>query len=219
MFFNDPSEPLIPYDPTTLVVKEPKSSATKLPVELGIDADLVQAWTSLKRFCLTINSAAEHKRQLPKETLLNAMASVMYRLLGMKSFDSTSIDEAVRLGLLLFSSHIFLNWQGVKPRHTYLPHRYRSCLLSLKLPGALPPETFVWLLMVGSIAVFTPADDAWLLPWLQGNIELCGAHDWTELHGRLKAFPWIDFLHDKTGQEIFDAAVSSHAPMDETTAP
>jgi len=147
------------------------------------------------------------------------MASLMYRLLQMKSFDSTSINEVIRLGLLVFSSHIFLSWQGVKPRHTYLPTTFRDCLLTLKLPGALPPQMFVWLLMVGSIAIFTKADDTWLLPWLQGNIDLCKAHSWSEMREQLKAYPWIDLLHDQLGQEIFDAAISSHVRTDDDTAP
>ncbi|KAI1625849.1 hypothetical protein EDD37DRAFT_648306 [Exophiala viscosa] len=219
MFFNDPSKPLLPYDPTLLSAKEPKSSARKLLVEQGIDADLVQAWSFLKTFCSTIDSAAEHKRQLPKEVLLNAMAPVMYRLLRMKSFDSSNVDEAVRLGLLIFSSHIFLSWQGVKSRHTYLPNTYRNCLLTLKLPSALPPQIFAWLLMIGSIAIFTTADDAWLMPWLRGNIELCEAHSWSEVREKLKECPWINFLHDEPGQARYDLAVSSHVQMDDVTAP
>ncbi|KAK4948641.1 hypothetical protein LTR10_012645 [Elasticomyces elasticus] len=207
MFFNDPSEPLMPYDSTLMTTKKPESSGTKLLVKLDIDAALVQAWTYLQRFCSTITAAAEHKRQLPKEILLSAMGPVMYRLLRMKSFDTTSIDEAVRLGLLVFSSHIFLSWQGVKPRSTYLPNTYRSCLLNLKLPSALPPKILVWLLMTGALSVFHEADGPWLMPWLQGNIELCEVHDWCELRSQLQAFPWIDFLDDNLGRTIFDAAV------------
>jgi hypothetical protein len=202
----------MPYDLASLAADKPEPSATKSywdPVLPGISEDLVQAWAFLKRFCSTINSAFEHKRQLPKETLLNPMASVMYRLLRMNSFDPTSIDEAIRLGLLAFSSHIFLDWQDVKLPHTYLPKIYRNCLLNLKLPGALPSQNLLWLLIVGSLSIFTEADDHWLIPWVRANIELCGAHDWSELRGQLKAFPWIDFLHDKPGQAIFDAAVLS----------
>ncbi|OQV02387.1 hypothetical protein CLAIMM_07592 [Cladophialophora immunda] len=169
-FFNDPSmEPLMPYDLEMLAAEEPSTRPVELgwkSAQLDLDADLVQAWTFLKAFCSTVNSAAETNRQLPKETLLKAMAAVMYRLIQMSSFDPTSLDEAVRLGLLVFSSHIFLNWQDVRPRHTSLPHLYRTCLLTLKLPSMLTPQLLLWLLMVGSFSIFTPEDDAWLIPWL-----------------------------------------------------
>lgn len=205
------------YDLTILVAEDPDSSATKLVQSMS--NDLAEAWRFLKRFCSTINSAAVRNRQLPKETLLNAMASVMYRLLYMKSFDPSSLDEAVRLGLLAFSSHIFLNWQGVKPKHTYLPDTYRSCLLNLKLPSTLPSQILVWLLMVGSLSIFNPADDAWLMPWLRSSIELCEAQGWNEMRGQLKEFPWIDMLHDKPGRSIFDAAVVSHGKTNGGSAP
>lgn len=202
----------MPYDLTLLTTEDPETSATKphwKVAQLGIDPDLVQAWSFLKKFCVTINSAAERKRQLPKETLLNAMASVMYRLIRIKRFKSTSINEAVRLGLLVFSSHIFLYWQDIKLPYVYLPDTYRSCLLNLTLPGSLPSQVLLWLLIIGSLAIFTPTDDVWLLPWARVNIELCQAHDWSELRGQLKVLPWIDFLHDEPGQAIFNAAVSS----------
>jgi hypothetical protein len=174
--------------------------------QLDIDGDLAQAWTSLNRFCSMINSAAEHKRQLPKDVLLNTMAPVMYHLLRMNTFDPTSTDEAVRLGLLVFSSHIFLSWQDVKIPLSYISHSYRSCLLNPKLPGTLPPQLLLWLLVVGSLSIFTTADDVWLIPWIRVNTDLCKSPDWGALRAQLKTFPWVDILHDKPGQAICDAA-------------
>ena len=210
MFFKDPSlEPLVPYD---LASGEPESLESKTywkRTRLNINADLAQAWTAMKRFCSAINSAAEHNRQLPKETLRDTMAAIMYRLLRMNSFDSTSIDEAIRLGLLAFSHHIFLRWRDLKPPQTYFPDTYRTCLLNLKLPDTSSSQILLWLLMVGSLSFFTPADDAWLIPWIRVNVELCGAHDWIGLRSQLKEFPWIDILHDNPGQAIFDSTMLS----------
>ncbi|KEF57424.1 uncharacterized protein A1O9_05341 [Exophiala aquamarina CBS 119918] len=209
-FFNDPfSEPPMPYDLAPLTVEAPDTSAANYwnPTRLGINSELAEAWDFLTRFCSIINAAAENKRQLGKETLLNAMASSMYRLLHMKYFDPTSIDEAIRLGLLAFSSHIFLTWQGIRLPHPYLPNTYRTCLLNLKLPGTFPPQILLWLLIVGSFSVFTSSDAAWLAPWVRANIELCEASTWTEVRGQLKTFPWIDILHDKPVQAIYESAI------------
>jgi hypothetical protein len=201
----------MPYDLTLLAAEDSEPSATGRywkPIQLGINTDLAEAWAFLRRFCSTINAAAEHKRPLAKEILLSAMASSMYRLLRMHYFDPTSIDEGVRLGLLVFSSHIFLNWQDITLPHTYLPNTYRTCLLNLKLPNTFPPGILLWLLIVGSLSTFTPADSAWLMPWVRANIELCEARTWSELRAQLKTFPWIDILHDKPGRAIFEAALA-----------
>ncbi|KAK9420521.1 putative Transcription factor domain-containing protein [Seiridium unicorne] len=216
-FFNDSfSEPMIPYDLALLTTQDSRPPRIKFPWNLGqigVIADLVQAWEYVMRFCSTINSAAETKRQLPKETLLNAMASVMYRLLHMNNLDITSANEAIRLGLLAFSSHIFLNWQNMKAPHTQLPDTYRRCLLNLKSPGALPSQVLLWLLMIGSVSVFSAVDGVWLLPWMRVNIGLCDTDDWHKLRRELKACPWIDVLHDKPGREIFDSAVLSQVAI------
>lgn len=210
----------MPYpDLTSPAAEEPEPLESELhskPAQLNINAELARAWTVMKRFCSSINSAAEHNRRLPKQTLLNTMAPVMYRLLNMNCLDPTSIDEAVRLGLLAFSSHIFLHWQGVKFPHTQFPKTYRSCLLNLKLPDESSPHILLWLLMVGAMALFAPAENAWLIPWVRVNIKLCGADNWSELRGQLKGFLWIDILHDKPGQAVFDFAVS--LPEDAETA-
>ena len=173
---------------------------------LDINTELAEAWDFLTRFCSAINAAAETKRQLDKEVLLNAMASSMYRLLHMRHFERNSINDAIRLGLLVFSSHVFLKWQDISLPHPYLPNRYRECLLNLKLSGTFPPQILLWLLTVGSIAVFTAADYSWLEPWVHDSIELCEPRTWADLRGQLKSLPWIDILHDVPGQAIYDAA-------------
>lgn len=207
MFFDDTfSEPLTQNGPALLA----ESSAPELhwpSLHLEIDENLAQSWQFLRAFSAMINSAAEHKRQLPKETLLNAMGSSMYRLIHMR-FDPHSTDEAIRLGLLVFSFHIFLNWQGMKLPHGYLPSTYQTCLLNLKPLSELPPQVVLWLLLIGSLAVFTAADDGWLTPWMRDTIDLCGRHDWDVLRGQLKDFPWIDILHDDSAQARFDVAIS-----------
>lgn len=178
------------------------------PIMQNLNKNVSHAYSSLKHFCVEINTATQRKRQIPKDKLLDAMKSVMYPLLQMKAFEKFSIDEVIRLGLLVFSSHVFLNWQGIKPPNSHLPRLYRNCLLQLKLPNELAPQVLLWLLMVGAIVVFSPADDVWLRPWIRVNIEMCGVGDWTELHNQLKMFPWIDNLHDGPGRVIYDAALS-----------
>lgn len=174
---------------------------------LNIDEELGHSWHAVKKFCSIINSAAEHKRRLPKEILLTTMPPIMYRLLNM-TFESGSFNEAIRLVQLAFSSHVFLHWQGVKYPHTYLPESYRNCLLTLKFPSGSSPHVLCWLLMMGAISIFSPADDVWLIPWIQVNLKLCEAESWNKLRHQLKQFLWIDILHDQLGKSIFDAAGS-----------
>lgn len=140
--------------------------------KLGIsNAELARAWDTTKTFCMLVNYAADSKRKIPQETLLNTMASVMYRLLNL-SFDAGSLDEMVRLGLLAFCSKVFLQWSRVRSPPRHLSRSFRDCLLSLTEP--VSPQVTLWLLLTGYISVFSDEDEAWLQPWLRAVLEMCG---------------------------------------------
>ncbi|OAA55854.1 hypothetical protein SPI_08061 [Niveomyces insectorum RCEF 264] len=186
----------------------PAATDCALPSLQGVHADLRRIWTTLHRFCATVNTAVQRKRQLPKDVLLDAMASTMYPLLDLNgAFAAQSVDEAICLGLLVFSAHIFLSWQGLRPAHTHFPGMYRACLVHTKLPDTFSPLILVWLLLFGSLTLFSPADNAWLMPWLRLNIGLCRSGTWRGLCGQLETLPWIGMLHDKPGKVVYDTAV------------
>lgn len=209
MFFQDPDlEPLVPYDLTPSMVEDSSGNRHSWePAQLNVNPALLQAWTVMMRFCSAINSAAKNNRRLPKETSLNTMAAVTYRLLHMDNLDDSSVDESIRLGLLAFSSHIFLRIQDVKPLYAYFPDAYRRCLSSVNFQKGTSP-LLLWLLMIGAISFFTPADHCWVIPRLRANIEACGLHNWNQLRHQMKEFPWIDILHDLPGQKVLESVFS-----------
>ena len=171
---------------------------------LDIDADVARAWVVTRRFCLDINSAAHRHRQVSKEALLNTMGSVMYRLIRMDTFPNDSVNEALRLGMLAFLSNIFLSWQDVAVPHHHLSQAYQKCLQSLIVWKGVSPKLVLWLLVISAISVLS-AEDMWLLPSLRATTELCQASSWNELRGILKDFLWIDILHDRPGQALFNS--------------
>lgn len=216
VFFGDPIlEPLMPYDLIPPITEtSPGVKTSPQPVASSISTDLQQAWAIMIKFCSAINCATRRNRRLDKEILLTNMGSVMYRIVRMKG-GPNSVDEMIRLGLLAFCSHVFLRVLNVPTPHTYLPNLYRDHLLSLA-SGQIPSLSLVWLLMVGSISLFTPADDHWILPWMRSCLTTLGANNWDELRNQLKRLLWIDTLHDKPGQTIFDSVCprSGTSPVD-----
>lgn len=137
------------------------------------------------------------------------MASVMYRLLSLE-FPPGSLDAMIRLGILGFCSHIFLQWTNVKIPHHHLQKTYKDCLLSLE--PTVSPQLHFWLLFSGDISLFTGADSVWLRPWLHTMAGLCGIRTWEEARAVLKRFLWVDFVHDQVGVEIFDAILKDWDP-------
>jgi hypothetical protein len=176
----------------------------------SIDRELAVIWAATRRFCGLVNRAAKSKHKLSERTLLQAMTSIMYRLLH-KSSAAHSCDETIRLALLAFCAQSFLQLPNLQIQDTFLPGAYRECLVSGLIPENGSPQLLLWLQMVGAVTVFGTADHAWLKPLLQSSCEKCGVDSWSELADVMNSFIWIGLVFDKPGQAIFSSLISSQS--------
>lgn len=210
LFFNAFSSwvPFLPY-PGQLVLHEPEKRSTPTSLNKSetflnyVDDKLSRAWKDMARFCSLINLVAESRHRISTEVFLDTMASVMYRLLDM-SFEAGSANEAIRLGLLAFSSSIFLQWRQLGLSYAHLATSYRNCIGKLETQH-LSPQLLLWLLMIGAISVFDGTDDEWLKPWLCVVINYCEIENWRDVQDLLKSFMWIGLVHDEPGKNVFDS--------------
>jgi hypothetical protein len=147
------------------------------------------------------------------------MGSVMYALLGMNFSTTNPINEAIRLGILAFCSHIFLERRGIRLPNGYLRENYRSaCFEDVPRDNASSSRWFsLWFLMIGKISIFTSdnhTDDdysAWIKYRLTENLISLNNENycsWPQLRLILKSFLWIDILHDAPGKIIFESVYS-----------
>jgi hypothetical protein len=184
MFFgNSFSEPLLPYpDQKLWVIGKSTDISHSVNFLEKIDEDLGAAWVAMQRFCSLVNLAMETHRVFSLEIVLDTMAAVMYRLLRMR-FETGSINEAIRLGLLSLSYRIFLQRQDMGFSSFRFPSIYRNSLSNLKLADGFPPGIMLWLLMIGGISRFASSDNAWLKDSLQEHMGICHVKSWDELRG------------------------------------
>lgn len=122
-------------------------------------------------------------------------------------FHSNSQDEAVRLGLLAFSSGVFLQWRGMGVRYPHFTSLFQTCLEDVS-ESRIPSELMTWLLMVGAVGVFDASDDVWLKPLLSSSLGKCGIGSWTELRELLESFLWIELVFDKPGRRMFESTIA-----------
>lgn len=159
----------------------------------------------MSQFCVLINFAADSRQLITTETFLDTMTSVIYRLMDMH-FEDGSSNEAIRLGLLAFSSSVFLQWRHLSMPFPHLTSTFKGFLVRLNtLHVASPP--LVWLLMVGGVSVFEPKDDEWLKTLLLVSLELHEIDSWSKLQHLLNSIMWIGLVHDKPGKRIFDSTM------------
>ena len=212
LFSGEPrSEPLVPYPEQWLLF----DAAEAMPRSCGyhdqrflniMDDELIRAWEAMRGFCSLVELSAETKLMLAEETLLETMASVLYRLLEMR-FEPTSVSEGMRLGLLAFCSHVFMKWQDVGLSYNHFPSTYRKCLLDIQGLEGVSARMQLWLLTVGAMAVFKERDDQWLTARLRATMELCRVQSWTEVQEIMRSIMWIGLVHDQPGKAVFEAAM------------
>ena len=188
--------------------KQFRSEANSFPNDL--DPELAVVYTTMSQFCALVNAAAEEGgAKMTEHAFLHSMGSIMYRLLHQR-FEIGSLDEAFRLGLLAFSSPIFLQWNRVDLQERQSPSAYREALAGLDFTGSyLAPRELLWLLMVGAVTMaYEPDDVVWIRHWLRINLGLCAVFTWDETKELLSSFLWIGLVYDKPGRNVFDSILS-----------
>ncbi|KAI0551750.1 hypothetical protein F4679DRAFT_572074 [Xylaria curta] len=201
-FFRQPSEP-IPAYPEALLrsSNELTDSLDNIKLVQDVDQNLVTAWKVMRKFCLLVNVGTQTKQFIHPETICDTMAAVTYRLLEIH-FAIGSIDEALRYGLLVFSNHIFLQWSDLKLPYPHFPAAYRTRIAKFIPHHGASPQLKLWLLMIGAISIFDPAEDGWLMERIQQYVEECGVKTWRDMRDILKSFMWIGLLDDRAGEDI-----------------
>ena len=169
----------------------------------NMDNDLATAWRVMRKFSLLVNLGTQIQRLIYPELIHETMTAVIYRLLNM-SFAVGSINETIRLGLLAFAHHVFLQWQDVKLPYYCFPTTYKNCVLRLKLVETVSSQLMLWLLMTGATSLFNISDEAWLREHLREHAEKSQVKTWKEMQEILKSFMWISLLDEQSGKQIFD---------------
>jgi hypothetical protein len=164
--------------------------------------ELSRMWMFMSEFCCLIDFAAESSTLLTVDIFLGCITSIMYRLIKMRCRQDT-VDEAVRLGILALSSGLFLQWKNLGISYPYLASCYKDCLTRLNSTRT-PHNLMIWLLVAGAVSLWDISDEAWLAVSLQARVALVRVDRWDTMRTLLKSFMWVDLVHDKAGQRVFD---------------
>ncbi|KAF2648763.1 hypothetical protein K491DRAFT_612108, partial [Lophiostoma macrostomum CBS 122681] len=206
IFFRDSKVPFPALAPLLALRKHDKNLArpNSLTSLIDLDDDLAQVWMVLADFCLLINFAARTRQRITTDIFFESMASTMYRLFDM-SFELSSRDEAIRLGLLAFAAGTFLHWKLLGKSYPDFATKLRRCLSQLQ-SSDLPSDFQLWLVMVGSITVLDAADNEWAKSLLSAHIKQSEIRTWTEMRRILQSCMWIDLVFEKPGKAMFEAS-------------
>ncbi|KAI9842876.1 MAG: hypothetical protein M1838_002952 [Thelocarpon superellum] len=175
----------------------------------ALDSKLGNCWKDLHAFSCMSNVAYQTTRKLSPETYNEMMISILYRLMRL-SFEHGSLHEAIRSGLLTFSSTLFLTRQYMTQPYEHLFDLFSSTLFTLAQSTSvvLPPPVVLWLVILYHVvACQKPCPGDWPSVWLGQAVSLTRVKTWPEAHRILTSIMWVDFVHDAAGKKAFEAAV------------
>lgn len=169
-----------------------------------LDDDLVKAWRCLRNFSQLVNLGSQTERLIKPDVVHTTMAMVVYPLLAMK-FRPGSPDELVRLSLLVFSYHAFLQWKDIKPLSGTLRMAYGQAVAAMLREGSvcLSPKLELWVLMVGAVSMLNVQTDTWLSTALRSCLAKCDVNTWEETQAVLKGVIWMPVLDEKDGKSVY----------------
>ncbi|MCJ1472281.1 hypothetical protein MMC13_000928 [Lambiella insularis] len=205
VFYRQPAESLPDY-PEQVISSFIPSIYFQEDMQLVPDLSgyLAEVWLVMRKFCLLANLGTQTRMLIQPATIYGTMTAAMYRLLRM-GFAAGTLDESLRLGLLVFTYHIFLQWQDMRlPCHS-LSESYRNFLQVHAFRDIIPPRISLWLLMIGAISLFSVSEELWLADYLRSQAERCGIKTWKHGQEILKSSMWISLLDDESGKRIFDS--------------
>ena len=173
-----------------------------------LDIGLRLIWYDLSALVQVMNTMPQPKPQSDYKSCKEAIVTIHYRLVDVR-YDVDSIDEALRLALLAFSSTLFVQWRGIRTRYEYLAQSFRSALSLLKREATvLPTELSLWLYVVGIIAVFGDQEQNEVKPVLNESLQIMELKSWNDVRSSLKSILWVDMLHDPPAERMIKAILA-----------
>jgi hypothetical protein len=173
----------------------------------NVNGELAKSWGAVSNFCTLINFAASTAQRISTNTFLHAMTSIMYRLISMQ-FPTSPFNEMIRLGLLAFSTSIFLQWKSIGATYPNLISTFKK-QLTLLMESNVSAKLDLWLMMVGAVSILDEKDDWWLRPLFVFNASVCQIETWEDMRKLVKDFLWVGLVHDKPGQRVLERLLTA----------
>ena len=136
------------------------------------------------------------------------MISILYRLAYL-SFESNVLQEAIRLGFLVFSSMVFMQRHYMKQPYEQLLSLFHNATFKLNnSPDTLiPVDIEIWLALLAQVvADKVTGPQEWRNIWLNDIIRRAGVESWTRALEMLRSVVWVDFIFNRLGQQAYEQA-------------
>lgn len=167
-----------------------------------LDPRLANVWKDLHEFSTLSNLAYQTDRKLEPNTFSEIMISILYRLVALTP--ESPVENAIRLGMMVFTASVFFRWRDMKQRQAYLDGSFRDALGELRKASVQPPwAVLLWLLVLWEMNINGDGCDEFL-EWTCEVLRDMEISSWDGIRGVLKTVVWIDCLFDTPGRRALE---------------
>lgn len=171
-----------------------------------IDSRLRNVWADAREFCALVNLASITGRKIRPRLFQEIMVTLQYRLLHYEVGSTglhVSISHAIQIGILVFTTTIFLHVAGIPTRYYWLTSQIRKMLKAWEIPTDTQGRKLrLWLLCISSISGLYDGTGEWLSPATSHALAELDLKEWRDVKVILKEYLWIDVLHDPLAENV-----------------
>jgi hypothetical protein len=177
-----------------------------------LSTDLQDALVDITALAWLLNSIPGREAKLDNHKFHDVLILIAYRLIYIMPLNNlrsaSGLENALHLSLIAFITSFFRSIGGKLPVFPLLSKLARSAAEARLEENAETQEMFLWTLFIGRATVFSQPDDVWLAPRIAGITRAIGFCTWEAVHKTLSKFPWVNALHNKSGQALWDNSKS-----------
>jgi hypothetical protein len=169
-----------------------------------LSSELLDVFLDVMTLAYLLNNHEKLEVKMNAYSFQDSAIGISYRLVRIRPLaaqrSTNEVENMLHLALTAFITPLFLTSTSVP----LLPGLLREAAQYYLPQDSESRKILLWVLFIGSSSsMSTKTDDNWIVPIL---VETCldlGLRTWTDIHGVLSQFPWINRAHGNAGQQLW----------------
>jgi hypothetical protein len=206
--------PPISIAPGLALVAEP-SQPSHASVDDLVDARLAIIFHQVQRLARKLNDRATKGAPAVTESEAHqGLIAAQYGLFRLQGQLAEPLEECLRLAMLATLT-TFFQVVGSRIAYKHATDRLREQCLAVEITTPRVGDVMFWILMMGGMAFFD-----WEEPWLVERLHrTTSSLHWNDARRHLRRFIWIDIVHDRQAQPLFDRVFGASTSALPSVAP
>ncbi|KAI8966282.1 hypothetical protein F5Y11DRAFT_188817 [Daldinia sp. FL1419] len=167
-----------------------------------LDPPMKEIWIDIMSLAWFLNDDIDNR--MDGYRYHDTLILIGYRLVHVRPLPTDNPGHVVHMGLLMLMANFLLSLMHRLPDLPLLREQMRALVLEQFPEGTQNEEVLLWVLFMAGITIFKRSEDESLMQRVKQTIFSLNLQGWDEICRVFSRFPWINALHDKPGQALWN---------------